>query len=228
MVAQEIIAKLDTQKAGELLARVDNLLDTARESQAILERAYLDIGVALKDVQDTRAWMLREFHSFDSYVREWCEPRFNRKRNQLYAYKTAAEQLLPHYDRPQLISMGVTKAVALAGYVKKSGGKKPPTPLSDNARNPQVGIDEFRADVAAASHIPLDDKGKWYEPFGGFYVSPEERAEFERVITLAREQANIPNDCPEWFQKKLIAQTVAMECLSSWGGQRTVTVQEEF
>jgi len=210
--AIEIVSPSDVSKNEELLARVDRLIDTARQSQDILERTYLDIGIALKDVQESRAWVAR-FHSFDAYLREWCEPRFDRKRNQLYAYKTTAEQLLPHVEKQKLLEMGVTKATALSSYVKKTG-KKPTTALLEAAGNPEVGIQEFRAGIAEAQH-EKPETGKWYD-FGGAFLSAEEREEIERGFQRATEIAPLPEDCPEWLKRKIQVQRLIAEFLSTY------------
>jgi hypothetical protein len=222
MPTQEI-QTVDTSAQEALLARVDALLDNARNGREFLERTFMDIAIALDEVETSKAWLLVS-HSYDGYIKG-CEGRFGKSRTQLYGYRAVAKNLLPAVSKEQLLEMGISKAMPLAQYAKQKSGK-----VSDHligqALNPEVGVEEFRAEIAAASHTPLDEKGKWYEPFGGFYVSPEERAEFERVIALAREQASIPEDCPEWFQKKLIAQAMVMELLSSWGHTETVHVKE--
>ena len=213
MPTQEI-QTVDTSAQEALLARVDALLDNARNGREFLERTFMDIAIALDEVETSKAWLLVS-HSYDGYIKS-CEGRFGKSRTQLYMYRAVAKNLLPAMSKDELIAIGISKAGPLSQHVKRTG-KNPSTELLRAANNPEVGVEEFRAEIAAASNTPLDEKGKWYEPFGGFYVSPEERAEFERVIALAREQASIPEDCPEWFQKKLIAQAMVMELLSSWG-----------
>lgn len=206
------LSKADETKARALLARVDGLLETARASREALEKTYLDIGIALRDVKETRAWLAGPFHSFDAYVIEWCEPRFNRKRNTLYSYKAAAEQLLPHFSREQLVGMGVTKAIALSGYVRETG-KKPPETLYAAAINPDVKVEDFEVSVADARHIKREP-GKWR--VFKIWATDEEWAEIETAMAAALAHAQLGPDKSESTLQKVALIRMSQECISSW------------
>jgi hypothetical protein len=215
MPAQEI--EVQTPAARErqesLLARVDLLLDDSRATQEHLARNFIQIGIALLEVDKSRAWTLRA-KSSDQYIKD-CEGRFGRGRTALYAYKSVAENLLPHMPEQKLVEIGISKAQPLATFVKNSG-KKPPAKLLAAAENPKVGVEEFRASIAETLH-EKPESGKWYEFLSGFYVSAEEKAEFERAIQAAKAQIELPENCSEWLERKLVAQCFVAECLSSWG-----------
>lgn len=211
----ETLSPEDRKKAEELLARVDGLLDTAREKHVSLLRDYTEIGDALLAVRTTRAWLATDAHSWDDYLTT-CKNRVGLGRTALYGYVSVVERLLPAVDKKTLIEMGISKAHVLAQHVKVSG-KKPAAELVEKASNPEVGIDEFKAVVAEAQNVkPPEEKGKWFE-VGGFYASADERKEIERAFAVAKEQAEISDDAPEWLVRKVIVQALCAEFLSEYG-----------
>jgi hypothetical protein len=210
MPVQEIeLADRQTQEA--LLARVDSLLDDSRATQERLARNFIEIGVALLEVNKTRAWSLRH-HSSDAYVKS-CEDRFGRSRNVLYGYRSVAENLLPHLPAEKLLEIGISKAQPLAQYVKKTG-KKPSEALLLAAGNPEVGVQEFRAGIAEAQH-EKPETGKWYD-VGGFFCTPEEQEEIERGLLRAAEVEPLPEDCPDWLKRKIQVQRLVAEFLATY------------
>lgn len=211
----ETLSPEDRKKAQALLDRVDGLLDTAREKHVSLLRDYTEIGDALLAVRTTRAWLATDAHSWDDYLTT-CKNRVGLGRTALYGYVSVVERLLPAVDKKTLIEMGISKAHVLAQHVKISG-KKPAAELVEKASNPEVGIEEFKAVVAEAQNVkPPEEKGKWRD-LGGAYFSAEEWAEIERAFAEAKIQAEVPQDIPDWLERKLIIQAMAAECLSSWG-----------
>lgn len=209
----EQVSPEDHKKAHALLFRVDELLDSTRSQHDLLLRSYAEIGVTLLEIQNTRAWLLLpEYKTFDQYVMG-CGKKFGRGRTALYSFKSVAERLLPSMDKQTLIEIGISKAHVLAQHVKKSG-QTPDKDLVERAKNPEVGLIEFKAAVAGEK----PEQGEWYE-IGGFYASPEEIKELDRAKQLARERIQVPPDASEWLERKLVAQAMAMECISSWEGQ---------
>lgn len=202
----------DRKKAKTLLARVDELLDSTRSQHEQLLRNHAEIGAALREIQESRAWLLTEHKTFDQYVMG-CESKFGRKRTALYSYKSVAERLLPIMSKETLIEIGISKAHVLAQHVKKSG-QSPDKDLVNQAKDSMVSLVEFKAAVAGEK----PEQGAWYEQ-GGFFASSEEIKELERAKQLAREHIQVPPDASEWLERKLIAQAQAMECISSWEGQ---------
>jgi hypothetical protein len=213
MPAQEIqkFSKADERTAKELLACVNGLLDEARNGRESLERTYMDIAIVLDEVETSRAWMLVA-HSFDAYIKS-CEARFGKSRTQLYGYRSVAKNLLPAIPKEQLISIGISKAMPLAQYVKQKGGKAPENLIS-KAADPNVGVDEFRAEIAAATHVQ-PEKGKWFE-FGGAFLTPAEREEIERGFARAAEVEPLPADISDWMKRKIVIQRLVAEFLSTY------------
>jgi hypothetical protein len=215
MIAQEIepVSPEARKKQELLLDKVDALLDETRLGQEKLHRNFIQIGIALLEVDKSRAWTLRS-HSSDGYIKS-CETRFGKGRTSLYGFKSVAENLLPHLPEQKLLEMGISKAQPLAQFTKRSGGKIPKD-LVSKAIDPKVGVEEFRASIAETLH-EKPESGKWFEFLAGFYVTPEEKVEFERAIQAAKNQIELPENCSEWLERKLVAQAMAAECLSSWG-----------
>ena len=203
------LSKADETKARALLARVDGLLDRAKENRENQERTFVEIGIALLDVKNTQAWLLSGQHSFDSYVKG-CETRFGKSRTQLYGAKAVAERLLPAVSKEQLIDMGISRAMPLAMYVKNTG--KSAQPLVASALDPQKDVTEFRAEIAEAAHAPTE-KGKWYD-LGGFFCSAPEREEIERVFAQAG--SDLPAEAPDWMRRKVVVQRLVAEFVSAW------------
>ena len=209
----EVSSPVERKKQEQLLARVDSLLDDSRATQEHLHKNFIQIGIALLEVDKSRAWTLRA-KSSDQYIKD-CEGRFGKGRTALYGFKSVAENLLPHVSEQKLLEMGISKAQPLAQYIKQKGGKLPER-LVNKAIDPQIGVEQFRAEIAETLH-EKPESGKWYEFLAGFYVTPEEKAEFERAISAAKAQIELPENCSEWLERKLVAQAMAAECLSSWG-----------
>jgi hypothetical protein len=201
------------KKQELLLDKVDALLDETRLGQEKLHRNYVEIGIALTAIDDTRAWTLRA-KSSDQYIKD-CESKFGKGRTVLYSCKSVARYLLPHMPAEKLVEIGISKAQPLATLVKNTG-KKPPFKLLAAAESAEVGVEEFRASIAETLH-EKPESGKWFEFLSGFYVTPEEKAEFDRAIQAAKNQIELPENCSEWLERKLVAQAMAAECLSSWG-----------
>jgi hypothetical protein len=203
----------DALRQQALLNRVDSLLDSARENQEALHRNYIEIGAALLEVQKTKAWVLRE-RSYDSYVMA-CGKRFSRGRSALYGYVSVVERLSPYVKDGQLVEMGISKSQPLAQYVKQTG-KKPPESLINKALDPEVSVEQFRADIARETHQPENPKAKWFD-LGGFYCTADERREIERAFDVAtRVDPPIPDETPEIIKRKEIIQRFAMEFLSQY------------
>lgn len=207
----EVVSPAETVKNEELLARVDSLIDEARTSEEKLHRDFLEIGVAMLEVQRAKAWLNRA-RSWDTYVVD-CGKRFGRGRSALYGYVSVAERLLPHMPAKQLVEMGISKAQPLAQYVKQKGSA-PPDSLVEKASDPNVGTEEFKAAVAETQHNK-PEKGKWYD-LGGFFCTPDERQEIDRVFALARLEIQLPAECPEWLERKLVFHAMTAECISTW------------
>lgn len=209
----ETVTPIARKEQEKLLARVDSLLDDSRATQEHLARNFIQIGIALLEVDKSRAWVLRA-KSSDQYIKD-CEGRFGKGRTALYGFKSVAENLLPHVPEQKLLEMGISKAQPLAQYIKRTGGKLPEN-LVKSAINPKISVEEFRASIAETLH-EKPESGKWYEFLSGFYVTPAEKSEFERAILAAKSQIELPENCSEWLERKLVAQAFVAECLSSWG-----------
>jgi hypothetical protein len=194
-----------------LLRRVDDLLDSARVGQQKLHENYVQIALAMLEVKNTKAFLART-HSWDKYILE-CGQRLGKKRTVLYSGISVAEQLGPYIAPKQLVSMGISKSQPLAAFVKQSGNKPSPA-LLEAANDPAVGVEEFRAKIATAQHLPANPKSKWRSI--GFFCTDDEYSEIERAFALARREDEIDENLPETIVQFRTISCMAKECISSW------------
>ena len=207
----ETVSPADRQKQTELLDRVDALLDDSRATQDHLARNFIQIGIALLEVDKSRAWVLRA-KSSDQYIKN-CEGRFGKGRTALYNFKSVAENLLPHVSEQKLLEMGISKAQPLAQYTRRSGGKLPES-LINEALDPKVSVDEFRASIAEAQH-EKPEKGKWYD-LGGFYCTADEKIEIDMGLERAETIEPLPENIPVWMARKIAIQRLVAEFLATY------------
>lgn len=213
---QELLPKTDETQAKALLARVDGLLDDARNGRDSLHRTYVEIGLAIDEVEKSKAWMIR-FRSFDNYVKDHCEPRFGKSRTQIYGAKAVAHYLLPEVTKDQLVEMGISKAMPLAQYTRRKGSS-PSQDLINKALDPKIDIAEFRAAISEAQH-EKPEKGKWYD-FGGAFLTADEKIEMEACFELAETIEPLPEDAPDWLIRKIVMQRLVAEFNSTYAGQK--------
>jgi len=207
----EVVSPADRQKQEQLLDRVDALLDETRLGQEKLHRNFIQIGIALLEVDRSHAWALRA-KSSDQYIK-FCETRFGKGRTALYNFKSVAENLLPHVSEQKLLTMGISKAQPLAQYARKSGGKLPKN-LVESAIDPKVGVEQFRAEIAEQLH-EKPEKGTWFE-IGGFYLTADEKIEIEMGLERAETIEPLPADAPVWLARKVAIQRLIAEFLSTY------------
>lgn len=205
------IEQFDHQLAEKLLARVSNLLDQTRAAQDELHRNYVEIGIAILDVQKAKAWMiLPDLKSFDQYIMS-CEDKFGRKRTALYEYTRVARELLPEIGETQLIEIGISKAGQLASYLH-SGQKLTPELLLA-AKDQKV--DDFRSDLFRKMNKIPENGGKWFKI--EFVASKEELEELEQTFELSEEVEPSPEGTPEWAKIKTAVFRMAAEFKAEYG-----------
>src|SRR6185312_9710828 len=143
-----------------------------------LQRDYVDVGVVLIEVRDAKAWLIRDFHSFEAYLKDIGE-KLRKGRTALYMYAAVAERLLPSISREDLVEMGVTNAGILAQMVKLTG-KKPSQALVEKAKRLKEG--ELRSAVADFSGLRASDESGEYFHLGEVYFEDGELEEFMRAV----------------------------------------------
>lgn len=210
MTVQEIIPKTDESAAKTLLARVDSLLDEARNGRASLHQTYIEIGLGLSAVKSTGAWSVRS-HSWDGYIKS-CEERFGRGRTALYGYVACAERLLPVVSKDQLIEMGVSRAMPLAQYVRLKGSS-PPEDLINKALDSKVKVEEFESLIAEATHQSTE-KGKWHQI--SIKAEDSEWEEIERAISVALALGPLPVETSEPTKRKVALLRMSQEFLATY------------
>ncbi len=169
-------------EAAQLKENLDLVLDEIETSQKKLDTDFVKLGTMLAEVQTKKYWIEYGHKSYNSFIKT-IEPKVNKGRSQLYACAAIAQQLLPIMDEEDLIMTGISKASALASQVKKTG--KAPDELIAKAKDPKVTVDQFKEELG--NHFGGRDEfemGTWY-PLEGVFFSPEEKAEFERAVSVA-------------------------------------------
>lgn len=208
---QELIPKTDETAARDLLERVDGLLVRAKESRQALYRTYVEIGLALDEVETTGAWILVA-RSYDSFIKEHCEPLFGKSRTQLYSYRAIAKNLLPAVTKEQLIEMGVTRAIPLAQYTKLKG-RGPSQDLINRALDKNISAEEFESHIAQATH-QSPEQGKWHQI--PIKATADEWSEIQRAMTSALAQGPLPEETSEPTKNKVALLRLSAEFLSTY------------
>lgn len=211
------VSQTERAKSEALLRRVDAIIQGVVEKEASLQRDYVDVGVVLIDVRDAKAWMIRDFHSFEAYLKD-ISGKLRKGRTQLYGYASVAERLLPSVSKEDLIEMGVTAASILAQMVKITK-KSPSKELVEIAKTRKE--DELRFEVAKFSGLrATSDSGEYFH-LGEVYFEDGELEEFMRAVKVAAEQNKI--ECPrEWKDipprtKKVILKSWYADFFSTYG-----------
>lgn len=185
--------------AADLLAKADELLDSASSAHRQWLSRAAELGSVLLAVRSSKAWRIRGFETFGDYLR-YAEQRFDKGRTALYGYISVAERLLPEVSESTIKEMGITKASALAQFVKQTGRRLPES-LVEKARDPEITTDEFKNVVMQEMHQDAPPRGRWRDL--GFFATDEEYAEIEQAIETAKQvDPVIPKNQPLWAQLK--------------------------
>lgn len=193
---------------------VVQLLDDIRDHEYELAANYARLGAVLFDIRRNQYWDKWGYLSFGSYIRELAD-RVQKERSQLYAYIGVAEKLLPEVDEHTLVAIGITKAGELKRFVSQSG-RRIPEKLLQVALDDKRTAKELRAAVLEELHQAPDPAGKYYE-IGGFFCTPDEKAEIDLSIRIAKGlDPAIPNNIPEHMQMKEVMLRWAREFIATW------------
>lgn len=199
----------DKSEAEAINADIENLLDSISNHELRLATSYVRLGLLLLRAQKTRYF--GGYVSFAQYL-GYIEERIGRARSQIYAYVGVAERLAPYISEANLERMGISRAQELVRYVKHSGLAVPSHLLLD-ALDPKIKLGKLHTNVSEALHEKGEVKGSWWEPFAGAYFLPDEKAEVQQAIELAKGMN--PSDTPDHVQRKEILLAWAREFVSS-------------
>lgn len=204
----------DEADAKQAEAAVAEILTKIKEEEHSLASNYARLGNVLYHIRQKKYWIMWGHQSWGSYIKS-VEEKFNRGRTQLFQWVSIAENLLPMMTEEDLVEIGVSKAIEIKRVVIETG-RRPSASLITQAKDPEVGVNEIRAAVFQEIHGAPPDKGVYLD-LGGFYVSPDERAEILRAIDVAkRTDPVIQHDIPEPTQRKEVFLRFAREYLGTY------------
>ena len=131
----------------------------------------------------------------------------------LYGYMGAAEKLLPSMTPEAMEKIGISKCLELGRTLKKLDGKPLPQAVLDAALRPEVTTKELRGDIGRALNLDEDQKGTWMD-LDGFFIMPEERAEFKEAFLATEGLLGLKPGLPDHIRRK----SVIMCWMQEWAG----------
>jgi hypothetical protein len=209
----DVFDEPDSAIADTVKSDIETLLSSIRNHELKLATSHARLGRHLLRVQQDKFWVSWGFESFGSYI-DSIRERIDRGRASIYSYISVAEKLLPSISEEDLDHMGISRAQELARYVKQSG-RKVTQRLLELALDDTRTIEELHSAVLEDLQEKGEVKGKWYQPFGGSYYTPEEKAEVSQAMSAAKNVLGLGSDIPDHQVSKLILLAFAQEFMSS-------------
>lgn len=222
--------KAEKQDALKTSKEVNDLLSTIEKQETSLAMNFAKLGNLLLKIRSKKYWLLWEgpqdilgmgtievapFQSFGAYIAS-LKDRVDKGRTQLYQLISVAEKLLPTVGEQNLIDMGITKALELKRFVTNTG-RNPTKELVAKAIDPDISVDELRAEIFQKTNPKGVYQGTYYD-LGGCYLTSEEKGVVLKAFDLARKvDPIIKQDIPVHIQKKEILLRMCEEAISQWG-----------
>lgn len=197
---------------------IDRELLLLRDTEQVANRGYARLAGMLVVAKLNEVWRDVEGCSgFGDYVKRIAN-YLGKSHQQIHAYITAAEKLLPLVGEGGLDKMGITKATELVRAQNKSGKALPPL-LLEYAQDPGKRVDEIRA----LAHVMLEvggekPKGRYLD-IGGFYVDDEQYKTFVDAVKISQRVLNLPQDMPDWQQRQRIIMFWAQEIHGTYAAE---------
>ncbi len=194
--------QLTSLRSNEIVSAIDRELALLKSSENILNRGYARLAGLLVIAKLNESWRDENHPSFGAYVMSVAN-FLGKSHQQIHAYITAAEKLLPLVGEGGLDKMGISKATELVRASRKSS--KPLTPaLLEAALDPSKRVDEIRALAHAELELGgVAPKGRYLD-IGGFYVDDEQYKTFVEAVKISQRILALPQDMPDWQQRQRI------------------------
>src|SRR6202044_3444434 len=106
--------KLNRRRALFVLAKIDEILSWEKGVDRERDTRFVDLGRFLCEVRSGQYWRLDNLKSFD----EFLEKKFPESRRKAY-YLMAIHERLPRIPKPELKSVGWSKAIELAKVARR-------------------------------------------------------------------------------------------------------------
>ena len=207
-----------TSAAAELRRQIFNVLENSTAGEFALEQSWTRLGVLLVEFKSQECWRELSYTTFDDFMSE-LKVKFKRGRTQLYGYLAVAEVLLPTIGAEKLEQMGISKALELKRAVKKLENKPLPPALLEAALDASKTTKELRATIGQALNLTEEPKGSWFD-LDGFFMTPEERAEFKAAFLATEAMLGLKRDIPDHIRRK----EVILTWMREWYGTHAVEV----
>ncbi len=206
----EVFSAADRLDAALVREEIEGLLDSIQAHQIRLATNYVQLGTAMLKAQDRKLWIDWEFRSWGSFVVYVCK-KIGRERSQLYAVVSTTQLLLSSVSENDLNAIGISKAQELARFVKQSG-RSVPDSLLELAKNETTTVEQLHAAVLEELHEKGEERGKWWDYWGGSYFLPDEKQEVLDAMRVARlTDPPISDTDPDHTQRKAILLKFARE-----------------
>ncbi len=108
--------KLDRQRAGYVIARIDEILQSEENAEKHREIRFVELGRHLCEVRAGQYWRLEQLHSFDEFLAK----RFPGSRRKAYYFMSIHEHL-PKPVRKDVQNIGWSKAIELVKVARSDG-----------------------------------------------------------------------------------------------------------
>jgi len=200
---------------AEALKRVQTqmvMLDAAEDG---LERGYAALGYTLLEVSEMQYWRLH-FKSFQEYL-DSLAVKSHKSAGRLKQYLLAVRDLQNTFTRPQLESMGITKALQIRQA--KDYAIVLPDNLRAAALDQTVTASALKKLIATTLRVP-EEEGDWMDLDFAFMVTPEQRATIEDAINAAKHTDPVTKaTISESAQNLDIMLKLSMEYLGAHAGE---------
>lgn len=182
-----------------------------------LNRGYARLAGMLVMFKLNEGWRETKHSSFNSYILGLSE-KYGRSPQQLYAYVSAAEKLLPVIGEAGLDRMGISKAQELIRAAKHAK-MSIPQGLIEAALDDRNGVAEMRALAHQTFELKGEaPKGKYLD-IGGFYADDEQHKTFVEAVKISMRKLNLPTEMPDWKKRQLIILFWAQEICGTYAAE---------
>ncbi len=110
------LPKLNRQRAGYVIARIDEILESEKRSEKRRETYFVELGRHLCEVRAGQYWRVEGLHSFDEFLAK----RFPGSRRKAYYFMSIHEHL-PKNVRKHAEDIGWSKAAELVKVARSDG-----------------------------------------------------------------------------------------------------------
>jgi hypothetical protein len=111
-----VAPELNRRRAVFVLGKIDEILSWEKTKEQEKDARFVELGECLCEVRSKQYWRLEKLKSFE----EFLEKRFPDSRRKAY-YLMAIHEHLPRISKPELKSMGWTKARELVKVARREG-----------------------------------------------------------------------------------------------------------